>query len=388
MQAKILKWILPFTVLIVGVVGFKVVNAVAKSEPEKQEIDSRPVVEVETITAQDHQVVIQSYGEVKPLESTQLSIQVSGEVEYWHPNFVEGGVVQKGEVLLRIEQDNYEAALLQAEAELARAEAQLIEEQAQADVAADEARRFPNKKHTDLFLRKPQVMSAKASVKSAKAALQRAKRDLENCEVIAPYNALVVKKDVGLGQFVSMGSSVGTVNNIETAEVIIPIAGFDSVFLPERVSGLAATVYQRGVNAFTREAVIDRDLGTVDQQTRMNNLVVRINDPYGLTTRQPAIKYGTYVQVSFAGKTLKQIYRLPQDIVNNQSVWLLNQDNQLEPRKVQVIREEGEFFLIGDGITSRDKVVMTPPEYPQKGMEVKVAGTDSSSKPSSQPEKL
>lgn len=109
MQAKTLKWILPFTVLIVGVVGFMFVNAVAKSEPEKQEVDSRPVVEVETLAAQDHQVVIQSYGEVKPLESTQLSIQVSGEVEYWHPNFVEGGVVQKGEVLLRIEQDNYEA---------------------------------------------------------------------------------------------------------------------------------------------------------------------------------------------------------------------------------------------------------------------------------------
>ncbi|GEK08165.1 efflux RND transporter periplasmic adaptor subunit [Pseudoalteromonas peptidolytica] len=389
MQAKTLKWILPFTVLIAGVVGFNVVNAVAKSEPEKQEVDSRPVVEVETLAAQDHQVVIQSYGEVKPLESTQLSIQVSGEVEYWHPSFVEGGIVQKGEVLLRIEQDNYEAAVLQAEAELARAEAQLIEEQAQADVAADEARRFPTKKHTDLFLRKPQVMSAKASVKSAKAALQRARRDLENCEVITPYNALVVSKQVGLGQFVSMGSSVGILNNIETAEVIIPIAGFDSVFLPERVSGLAATVYQRGANAFSREAVIDRDLGTVDQQTRMNNLVVRIEDPYGLTTGQPAVKYGTYVQVSFAGKTLKQIYRLPQEIVNNQSIWLLNQDNQLEPRKVQVIREEGKFFLIGDGITSHDKVVMTPPEYPQKGMEVKVAGTDQPAKPSSsQPEKL
>ena len=388
MQARTLKWILPFTVLIVGIIGFSVVNAVAKSEPEKQEVDSRPIVEVETLAAQDHQVVIQSYGEVLPLESTRLSIQVSGEVEYWHPNFVTGGVVEKGEVLLRIERDNYEAAVLQAQAELARAQAQLIEEQAQAEVARDEARRFPNKKHTDLFLRKPQVMSAKAAVKSAQAALQRAERDLENCEIIAPYNALVVQKDVGLGQFVTMGSSVGTINNIEAAEIIIPIAGFDSVFLPERVAGITANVYQRGTNAFSRQAVIDRDLGVVDEQTRMNSLVVRIDDPYALNSDQPVIKYGTYVQVSFAGKTLKQIYRLPQDIVNNQSVWLLNQDNQLEPRKVQVIREEGEYFLIGSGINSRDRIVMTPPEYPQKGMAVKVAGADSSAEPNQQPKKL
>ncbi|WP_440054495.1 efflux RND transporter periplasmic adaptor subunit [Pseudoalteromonas sp. T1lg65] len=388
MQAKLLKWILPFAVLSIGIVGFMTVNAVAKSEPEKQDIDSRPVVEVATLAAQDYPVVIQSYGEVKPLETTQLSVQVSGEVEYWHPNFVEGGVVSKGEVLLRIEADNYEAALLQAEAELARAEAQLIEEKAQAEVAEDEARRFPNKKHTDLFLRKPQVMSAEASVKSAKAALQRAKRDLENCEIVAPYNALIVSKQVGLGQFVSIGSSVAVLNNIETAEIIIPIAGFDSVFLPERVSGLPAKVFQNGVNAFARNAVVDRDLGTVDKQTRMNNLVVRIEDPYGLTSDQPVLKYGTYVQVSFTGKTLKQIYRLSQDAVNNQSVWLLNNDNQLEPRKVQVIREEGEYFLIGDGLSEKDKVVVTLPEYPQQGMEVKVAGVDDASKRSSQPEKL
>ncbi len=40
-----------------------------------------------------------------------------------------------------IEKDNYEAAVLQAEAEVTRAEAKLIEEQALADVAADEAKR-------------------------------------------------------------------------------------------------------------------------------------------------------------------------------------------------------------------------------------------------------
>ncbi|MBZ2192478.1 efflux RND transporter periplasmic adaptor subunit [Pseudoalteromonas arctica] len=374
MQTNSLKWVFPFVALIVGVVGFMGINAIAQ-EPEKKEvIDTRPTVQVEPVTANDHQVIINSYGEVKPLENTQLSAQVSGEVLSWHPNFVAGGVVARGETLFTIEKDNYEAAVLVAEAEIARAQAGLIEEQAQAQVAEDEAKRFPSKARTDLFLRKPQVLSAQASVKSAQAALKRAQRDLDNCEVTAPYDALVISRNVGVGQFVTMGSQVAELNNIETAEVIIPIAGFDSVFLPERIKGITATIIQKGLNSFTREGVIDRDLGIVDNATRMSSLVVRIEDPYGLKNIQPAIKFGSYVQVNFAGAMLNNIYRLPQALVNNQTVWVVNENQELEPRKVTVIREEGEYFYISSGLNADDKLVITLPEYPQKGMQVKIAG--------------
>jgi len=374
MQTNSLRWFFPFVALIVGVVGFMGINAIAQ-EPEKKEvIDTRPTVQVEPVAANDHQVIINSYGEVKPLESTQLSAQVSGEVLSWHPNFVAGGIVARGETLFTIEKDNYEAAVLVAEAEIARAQAGLIEEQAQAQVAADEAKRFPSKARTDLFLRKPQVLSAQASVKSAQAALKRAQRDLDNCEVTAPYDALVISRNVGVGQFVTMGSQVAELNNIETAEVIIPIAGFDSVFLPERIKGITATIIQKGLNSFTREGVIDRDLGIVDNATRMSSLVVRIEDPYGLKNIQPAIKFGSYVQVNFAGAMLNNIYRLPQALVNNQTVWVVNENQELEPRKVTVIREEGEYFYISSGLNADDKLVITLPEYPQKGMQVKIAG--------------
>lgn len=374
MQTNSLRWFFPFVALIVGVVGFMGINAIAKDPEKKEVIDTRPTVQVEPVIANDHQVIINSYGEVKPLENTLLSAQVSGEVLSWHPNFVAGGIVARGETLFTIEKDNYEAAVLVAEAELARAQAGLIEEQAQAQVAEDEAKRFPSKARTDLFLRKPQVLSAQASVKSAQAALKRAQRDLDNCDVTAPYDALVISRNIGVGQFVTMGSQVAELNNIETAEVIIPIAGFDSVFLPERIKGITATIIQKGLNSFTREGVIDRDLGIVDNATRMSSLVVRIEDPYGLKNIQPAIKFGSYVQVNFAGAMLNNIYRLPQELVNNKTVWIVNEEQQLEPRKVTVIREEGEYFYISDGLQADDKLVITLPEYPQKGMAVKIAG--------------
>ena len=374
MSTRLLKWILPIVALAVGIIGFMGINAIAQEPKDKEVVDVRPLVQVEPVASDDRQVVINSYGEVKPLESTLLASQVAGEVTSWHPNFVPGGIVARGEVLFTIEKDNYEAAVLQAEASLASAQAALIEEQAQAKVALDEARRYPERERTDLFLRKPQVLSAQAAVKSAQAALKRAERDLARCEVRAPYDALVISREIGVGQYINVGSQVAELNNIESAEIIVPIAGFDSVFLPKRLKGVKATIINKGLNSFTREAEIDRDLGVVDNATRMSNLVVRVEDPYGLKHYVQPIKFGAYVQVNFAGAMLQNIYRLPQSLVNNQTVWIVNDGNKLEPRKVTVVREEGEYFYISDGLEVNDQLVLTLPEYPQAGMEVKIAG--------------
>ncbi|EOD9418785.1 efflux RND transporter periplasmic adaptor subunit [Vibrio campbellii] len=374
MLAKpVLRWLLPFVVVGSSYAGYTAIAATAPEKESTKDTVTEPTVQTSSLFPTDHKVVITSHGEMVPFEKTLLAAQVSGEVVSWHPNFVTGGIVKRGEVLFTIESDNYEAAVLQAEAGLASARAALIEEQAKAEVAKRQAKKLSDKQVTDLYLRKPHVLSAQAQVKSAQAALKRANRDLENCKVIAPYDALVVERDIGVGQFVSSGSRVATLNNIEVAEIHVPIAGFDSAFLPESLKELRATVTQQGILSTTREGKVVRDLGMIDSATRMINMVIQVRDPYGLDNNQPPIKFGSYVEVSFTGKELKHIYRLPQELVKNRTVWVVNGENELQPRTVNVLRAEGEFLLVGEGLEQSDKLVLTLPEYPQKGMAVQVA---------------
>lgn len=384
MIVKSLRWLFPIVLLGGAYAGYSAIAASAPESEEKADIQSEPTVEVASLFPSDHRVVITSYGEVQPLESTRLSAHVSGEVISWHKNFITGGIVKRGETLFTIEKDNYEAAVLEAEANLASAQASLIEEQAKAKVAERQAKKISDKQVSDLYLRKPQVLSAQAQVKSARAALKRAKRDLENCVVIAPYDALVIERDIGVGQYVSAGAQVAVLNNVESAEVQVPIAGFDSAFLPEHYSGLTATVVQDGIEKVTRNGVIDRDLGVIDSSTRMVNMVVRIKDPYGLDSKKPALKFGSYVEVSFGGKELQHIYKLPQEYVNNRTVWVMDENNELHPRTVNVVRAEGEFLLIASGLQQADQLVLTLPEYPQKGMLVNVAQDTNSNDSSAQ----
>ncbi|MDM7859925.1 efflux RND transporter periplasmic adaptor subunit [Alteromonas sp. ASW11-36] len=365
-----LKLLVTVVILGAGIGGMMAIGSSGSEETEEEIQDTRPTVRIQPLNALDYTVTIESYGEVRPLESTNLSAQVAGEVVSWNPNFVPGGIVKRGEVLFSIERDAYESALLQAEAQLSQAQALLIEEQARADVAKREASSLPNQQVSDLYLRKPQVMSAQASVKSAQAQLRIAQRDLDNTQVKAPYDALVVSREIGVGQFVNVGMNTAMLHNIETAEVVFPIAGFDTEYLPEVIAGKPAQVITRGRRPVSRTGYVARDLGVVDEATRMSNLVIRIDDPYGVNSGEQALKFGNYVEVSFAGIVLEDVFRIKQDLVNKSAVWLLDENGQMQKRQVNVVREQGDYFLIDAGLHSGERIVLTLPEYPQTGMEV------------------
>lgn len=376
MNSTLKKTGLALIILAVGIGGMIGIKATADEKEEKEKVDTRPSVSVLNAEAIDYDVVIKSNGEVRPFETTAMSAQVSGEVISWHANFVEGGLVKRGDVLFTIEADQYEAAVLQAESEVSRAQATLIEEQARADVAKREAKKLPSSKVTDLYLRKPQLLSAQASLKSAQSRLKIANKDLNNTIITAPYDALIVSRDVGVGQFVNKGVQVARLNNIERAEVVFPIAGFDAPFLPNTIANTTATIVSRGADKTVRQGIIARDLGRVDQATRMTHLVVQIEDPYSLQTNAPRIKFGTYVEVNFNGKTITNVFKVAQSLVNKRSIWVLDDNNKMVAKPVNVIREEGAFFYIDEGINELDRLVMTLPEYPQNGMEVKIIGQD------------
>lgn len=372
---KGLKIVVPLLAILAGSALTYGVVATAPEPETTESIDTRPVVTVDNLNAEDYTVTLQSYGEVAPLETTRLAAQVTGEVTGWHPSFVTGGLVRRGDVLFSIERDAYEAALLQAEAQLSAAQAQLIQEQAQADVAAKEARTLPDSQVSDLYLRKPQLLSAAAAVKSAEAMLKIAQRDLKNCDVVAPYDALVVSREVGVGEYITTGTLAATLHNVETAEVTFPVAGFDRALLPPSLAGHPVEISSAATPDASFTAQIHREAGLVDAATRMTHLVLRIDDPYGLRNGQPRVKFGAYVNVSFSGKTLTGVYRVPQSLITKNQIWLLAEDGTLFSRPVDVVHESGKDFLIR-GELSNASVVLTLPEYPQPGMAVKVADQD------------
>lgn len=365
-------------ILVIGAftgIGFAI-KVTAEEEQTQEAIDTRPLISVSTLKPENHEVIISGFGEVAPLETTFIAAQVSGEITSWNPNFVAGGLVNRGDVLFSIEDDQYQANVLQADAQVSLAESTLAEELARQKVAQREAKQLSANKVTDLYLRKPQVLSAKAQLKSAQAQLQIASRNLAKTQVRSPYDALVVSREIGHGQYVNAGEQVAQLNSIETAEIIVPIAGFDRPFIKRNMAREPAIAQLNSPAKESRAGLIHRDLGVVDSSTRMIHVVMRIEDPYGVKTSKTPIVFGSYVEVKFAGKQLNDVYKVPQTLVNNSAIWLVDEDNRLNAQPVHVIREEGSYFYVSGELKNDARMAQNLPEYPQNGMQVRIEPSD------------
>lgn len=367
-----LKISLPIAAIVAGITGASLINATGTPPVEPvSEASPGPVVTVRSITPQPHQFSVASWGELQPREKTTLTPEVTGRVIAFHENFIEGGLIRQGEVLVTLDDSDYRSALLTAQSNLAAAQAKLQEDQALARVAEQELRNTQDP--TPLALRLPQLQSSEAAVKSAEAGLQKAQRDLDRTQIVAPYDALVKSRNTGVGQVVSMGTTLGEIYNVERAEIHLPIASFDLQYLQDQVVGSPAYIETL---TEPRSVSIVRDLGIVDTQTRMTRLVASLDDPYGLHSGKPALRFGQFVAVRIAGQSVSDVYRLPQEALVRDSIWLVSDDSTLQRQQVSILRKEGRDVLITEGISATDTLVVMPPNFPQHGMKVRPVAED------------
>ena len=288
---RIKQIIVPVVILTAGISAFFIFSGMKKPPEEKPKVDNTPIVSVQKISLSPVSLDVKSHGLVKPKYETELVAQVSGELVALSANFVRGGFVKKGHVLARIDQTDYQAALIDAEAKLASAKASLEQEIAHGKVAEKEWTRITESTPSELSLRKPQLAKELSNVKAAEAGVLIAKRNLERTEFKAPFDAIIEARHLGLGAYISKGSKVGKVLSTDFAEIRLPVAENQLQFLTEQ--GVNANVTLHGTfagKAAHWQAVISRTEGVIDSKSRMNYLVAEVEDPYGLESDLKALR--------------------------------------------------------------------------------------------------
>lgn len=372
--------LLPIGILGIGIAAMGAFISMKKPPEEKEKVDNTPIVSIQPIDMHSMTLDVSSYGEVKPKYQTDLVAQVTGQVIELSDDFVRGGFVKQGQLLARIDPSDYQAALIEAQANLASANAELEKERAQGKVAESEWKRIKNSMPTELSLRKPQLAQELARVKAAEAAVLRAKRNLERTEITAPYDAMIASREIGLGSVVSMGSRLGQVQGTNIAEVRLPVADNQLQFLASY--GTNAQVTLKGDFAGQPQqwqATIVRSEGVVDNQSRMNYLVAQIIDPYARSTNQTPIRFGSYVTASIEGKTIAAATLIPRYLVTEGKVALLDSDSTLHFSKVDIVREQGSNVVVAKGVSQGDRLIISALDYPVDGM--KLALLDDTAEP-------
>ena len=371
----------PIAIIAAGVLLFLAFSSMKKPPEEKEEVDNTPIVAVEEIHVETMNLTVSSYGVVQPKYETELVAQVSGQVVELSEVFVRGGFVEKNQLLARIDPNDYQAALIEAEANMASARAALEKERAQGKVAEQEWKRITDTSPTELSLRKPQLAQELARVKSAQASILRAKRNLERTEIRAPYDAMIESRMIGLGSFVGTGSQVGKLLGTDIAEIRLPVADNQLQFLAAQ--GENAQVNLIGTFAgknVTWPATIARSEGVIDNKSRMSYLVAEVKNPYGLNvddlSKQSPIRFGSYVTAEILGITLINAAVLPRYLVDNNQVAILNAESKLQYADITIARQEGANVIVTNGIKDGDKLIVSALDYPIDGMKLALQGSD------------
>lgn len=346
-----------------------------------------PTVDVAEVVLQDLRIPVQAQGTVTPHRDTTLVAEVSGRITEVSPNYNAGGYVARGDVLARIDDRDYQAALLRARAQVETAEANLAQEKGRAEVARREWEKLDNRgsrsqEATDLYLRKPQLEQAEAQLLSAQADLRKAEDDLERTVIRAPYDALIQEKYSDLGKFVAPGTNLARVFAVDYAEVrlAIPQGKLSYLELPG-VDGFdieqapPVDLYTDTGGTVTHwTARLDRTEAALDERSRVLFAVARIDDPYALEVgNHDPLRVGTFVKANVIGKVMSDLVVLPRHVVRaGNLVWVVDEQNTLRNRQVTTLRTGGDEIYVSSGLQDGDLVSLTLLSDALPGMEVSI----------------
>lgn len=230
-------------ILIGGLVLLLGAGAVAYSK--RRNTGQPTLVTVEKAVIRTITQIVSATGKIQPEVEVKISPEVAGEIV--ELPFKEGATVQKGDLLLRIKPDNYQAQVEQQEASLAAARAAAVQNLAQLQKAREDAARNETlftrkliadseitKARTDLEIAQANHDSSLAQIRRAEGQLKQSRDQLEKTTLYAPIDGTVSllnsergERVVATGQFA--GTEVMRVADLARMEVRVNVNENDVV---------------------------------------------------------------------------------------------------------------------------------------------------------------
>lgn len=345
------------------------VKTAPSAKPKAMERQSLIVESINT-EIKNQNVFLELAGVVKPDQEVILKSRVSGEIKYISDEFIEGGLINKGELILQIDPSDYQILLTNAQAKLENAKFNYELELGRQDIAQREWELLktpnPTKAQESLALRKPHLSASYAALKSAEAQLRKANIDLERTSIYAPYNIIVKNADVDIGSQATPQSSLGVLVGTDRflIEASIPLDRLKWINIP---GGNARIISNTGAEY---NGKIIKLMSSLETNGRMGRILIAVDNPWSknINFNKPLI-LNEYVKISIKGNALEAVTKIPRKALReNNAVWI-DEGGALKIVPVEVLFYEKESVLIR-GIESDSLLIISNISAPIPNMPV------------------
>jgi HlyD family secretion protein len=298
----------------IGIVGLAVIGGiVAVSVLSTRKVGVE--VKTEKVEKRDLTSVVTASGKIQPKQKVDISADVMGRVIELAVD--EGDLVKKGDLLLRIDPTQYEAAVARAEAGVEQARSQLVQSEAgldQAGRALERAKRL-HASGSDLLseealedaqtrydVQKATFETARHGVAVERAALDDARQSLAKTVIRAPMAGKIVRKNIEQGET----AIIGTMNN--AGSLLLTIADLPEMEAVVTVNETDVPSIKLG-DAATLEVDAFPGVKLAGKVTRIGNSAIQSN------TTSEAVDFEVRIGVDDPPETLRPDLSTTADIV-------------------------------------------------------------------------
>lgn len=400
----ILRVITALLILVAGE-GLRRYLASFKKAPAKNEsIEKVYTVKALSVSKQDHNIELEGYGVIQSSETINISAEISGVISYVNPKVETGLTINKGDILFKIDSQDYELAVEREEVRIKTLKLQISE--LQTDIhfskenekvlkkqlelgkneldrqtqlhkngvgsisAVENARKALINMESSLILSGQRVATAESKVKTlmnqikeSEVALKLNKRNLQKSVINCPATLRVTSKYIEKGQLATPGMKMIVLENDRKLEIPVMISGPDVINwmkqekdktnLFESLLKSKAEIYwtESKESSLLASGIMAR-IEKYDSGNRMIKGLVEISDLKAVAAP------GMFCKVKIAGKKLDSVYKVPRVAITKNNQLLTIVDERIKIVKVKPLFNSGDFQIIESAELSGSVLVL------------------------------
>ncbi|MFP5240022.1 MAG: efflux RND transporter periplasmic adaptor subunit [Acidobacteriota bacterium] len=340
-----------------------------------------PEVVAATVTRADLPLHIEYMAQTAGSREVQVRARVGGIL--LKRAYEEGKRVKEGDLMFVIDPAPFQAALTQAKGALAQAEARLAKARRDQERMAKlfkegvVSQKDRDDSQTDL-------QTSAAEVDAAKGKVREAALNLEYTKVTAPITGITSKETRSEGSLVVANSDTSlltTMTRLDPLYVNFSIPGpeFSRMRKLRAENKIAfdngdflVTIALPDGGQYSRSGRINFTDTSVDTNTGVVKLRAEFANP------EAEVLPGQFVRVRLNGARLKDVIAIPQAAVlqtqQGALVWVVGQDNVVQPRPVALGELMGNSYLVESGLEAGERIITEGVIKVRPGVQVAVRG--------------
>lgn len=333
-----------------------------------------PEVQVAEVVQKDVPIYIELVGSTLGSEDVEIRARVEGYL--LSINFTEGSLVQKGQLLYKIDPQPFLVAIDQAKANLATAQAGL--EKTNNDVARYKplfAKQAVSKQELDNALSAQEA--AKAQVDAHKAAVAQAQLDLGYTSITSPVDGIIGTTQTKVGSLVGRGVTLlNIVSQLNPILFRCSIAEAEYLRLARRGADRDKSLEKKfGVELILADGTVFPHKGRLDAIERaVDPTTGTLTGQFAFPNPERLLRPGQYGKARLVTDVKEGALLVPQLAVQERqglySVMVVKPDSTVEQRTVKAGPRVDNLWVIDSGLKPGEKVIVEGLQRVQPGIKV------------------